>query len=119
MIHPTPSKQVSYWPGPDDLAAPRFIYNTRAILQPCAAMIVMAHGDRKVNLVVWDQAGYSHSRPGVLLFQGDEHYSPVGAYCEWIKVPNVPIPPPPLADPLPMTWPTSYPFITRNRNEPK
>lgn len=52
--------------------------------QPYAAIIAHVHGDRLVNLSVFDANGASHPRTSVALVQDGEPSPRGGFYCEWM-----------------------------------
>ena len=51
--------------------------------QPHAAIITYVHGDRMVNLVVFDPNGNSQGRTSVALRQEGD-VAPNGMFCEWM-----------------------------------
>ena len=81
MIKPTVGRKVWYWPSEYDLNGLGAM--VAAHLQPLDATVVCVHGDRMVNLVVFDANGNMHKCLSVTLVQeGDT--KPEGRYCEWM-----------------------------------
>jgi len=78
VIKPEPSRHVHYTPaGVDDF--------DMAVCpgQPLAAIVTYAHGDRLVNLAVFDAEGKHFARTSVVLVQpGDA--APDGPHCRWM-----------------------------------
>lgn len=52
--------------------------------QPYAAIIAHVHGDRMLNLTVFDANGVPHSRTSVWLVQDGDAVPQCGYYCEWM-----------------------------------
>lgn len=52
--------------------------------QPYAAIIAHVHGDRMLNLTVFDANGTAHSRTSVWLVQDGDAVPQCGYYCEWM-----------------------------------
>jgi hypothetical protein len=52
--------------------------------QPLAAIVAYVHGDRMVNLTVFDPNGVPHSRTSVTLKQESDDILPGSSYCEWM-----------------------------------
>ncbi len=78
MIQPTLGRIVWYTPS-------RFYPMMAGADGRCAAIITQVHGDRLVNLAVFD--GDGHSRPAVnvtLVQPGDPTPSRDANYCEWM-----------------------------------
>lgn len=78
VIQPTPGRIVWYHPAAEE----PFAGATGA--DPLAAMVVCVHGERTVNLVVYDKKGGTHPRENVTLLQDDVSVRPSGAFCEWM-----------------------------------
>lgn len=80
MITPTIGRKVWYYPSDQDLAVTQRLGD-----QPYDASVVFVHGDRMVNLVVWDHIGMFFSRTSVQLLQdGDPAVGGGISYCEWM-----------------------------------
>lgn len=76
VISPTPGRVVWYFPTQHDGIA-------RLGNQPLAAIVAGVHGDRVVNLAVFDAYGNTQQRSQVVLVQpGDE--TPDHAYASWM-----------------------------------
>ena len=81
MIKPAVGRVVWYHPSDYDLG------HTRALPpgETCAAIVTYVHGDRMVNLVVFDVNGGSHPRTSVQLVQDDVQSPAAGhSWCEWM-----------------------------------
>lgn len=79
MIKPEPGRHVHYIPaGLDDFDM------AMADGQPMAAIIACVHGDRRVNLAVFDASGKHWERVSVLLVQPEDANPADGPYCRWM-----------------------------------
>lgn len=52
--------------------------------QPMTAQIIYVHNPRLVSLDITDHRGTHHSKAKVKLMQGDEDFTPVEDWCEWM-----------------------------------
>jgi hypothetical protein len=50
----------------------------------CAAVVAFVHGERMVNLAVFDADGNAHARTSVPLVQEGDAVPASGFYCEWM-----------------------------------
>lgn len=78
---PTVGRKVWYHPSEYDKMGPG---GMQCGPQPLDATVVFVHGDRMVNLVVFDANGNMHKRTSVTLRQPDDDISEGQAYCEWM-----------------------------------
>jgi hypothetical protein len=78
MIQPTIGRVVWFTPssnsGSEDFAPGA----------PLAAIVAHVHGDRMVNLAVFDANGVAHSRTSVTLLQDDDTPPEGGYFAEWM-----------------------------------
>lgn len=81
---PTVGRVVWYRPNGFDLSVRNLPAHAGEIAQPMMAQVVYVWNDRSVNLIVTDHTGIQWPRSSVLLMQGDETYTPRGAYAEWM-----------------------------------
>lgn len=82
MIQPTIGRKVWYRPGPQGDGGLNVWSD-----QPLDATVVYVHGDRLVNLVVFDHSGqYAERRSVTLVQEGDD--IPHGHYAEWMPYQN-------------------------------
>lgn len=82
MITPTPGRVV--WYRPDPHAAESGFARPFNPETPLAAIVAYVHGDRMVNLTVFDANGVPHPRTSVVFFQEGDPVVPSGSYCEWM-----------------------------------
>lgn len=83
MITPTPGRVV--WYRPDRHAAESGFARPSNHETPLAAFVTYVHGDRMVNLAVFDVNGVIHQRTNVPLRQdGDPVPLNTYSYCEWM-----------------------------------
>lgn len=83
MIKPTIGRKVWYRPSLYDKSAPDSM--SCSMGQPLDATVVYVHGDRTVNLVIFDASGDMHKRSSVQLLQDDDSsYFSGAAYAEWM-----------------------------------
>lgn len=80
MIKPTVGRVVNFWPQTPP--KPGFEYHD--IRQPCTGLIAYVHGDRMVNLTVFDQAGKQFNETSVTLLQGDDRKPEGGRFAVWM-----------------------------------
>lgn len=78
MIQPTVGRVVWFYPTPNG-AESGFARGS----QPHAAIVAYVHGDRMVNLTVFDANGNAHSMTSVPLRQPKDE-RPGGMFCEWM-----------------------------------
>lgn len=82
MIKPTVGRKVWFWPnayfqtGPNAMSA--------SSKQPLDATIVFVHGDRMVNLVVFDSNGKMFPVTSMTLKQEGDELAEGMAYAEWM-----------------------------------
>lgn len=79
MITPTPGRIVWFHPGSWNANTMTWFDHA----QPMAAKIVYVHGDRSVNLTVYDQGGQTHGLTGITLVQ-DGDARPAEYLAEWM-----------------------------------
>ena len=77
LIVPTVGRVVWFEPGQSVL------FNKRGE-QPMAAQIVFVHGDRLVNLSVFDHTGQQYAVKNVPLVQEDDAYQSDKQHCHWM-----------------------------------
>ncbi len=76
MIQPSIGRVVWFWPAKErDAPKPE---------QPNAALVVYVHGDRMVNLTVFDSNGGSRGVTSVTLLQDDDTPSDLGRFARWM-----------------------------------
>lgn len=76
MISPTVNRALHYYPARSD-AFP--CWHGR----PLAAVVTHVHGDRCVNLCVFDANGGTHGKTSVRLLHAGEEVPGDGGYCTW------------------------------------
>jgi hypothetical protein len=77
MIRPTPGRIVWYTPAANERIAKG--------ADPLAAIVVLVHNDRLVNLTVFDGIGGCNSRQAVQLVQdGDPALPETEAFASWM-----------------------------------
>lgn len=82
MIVPRNGRIVWYTPAREGGDIEQFI--TQHGIAPLAAMVCHVHGDRMVNLVVFDNQGFMHARTSVTLLQDDDRKPEGGRFCAWM-----------------------------------
>lgn len=88
MITPTVGRKVWYRPSAHDKTGP--IPMTCQSGQPLDATVVCVHGDRMVNLVIFDVYGKQFNKTSVTLLQDDDKPATnnegdvIGGYAEWM-----------------------------------
>lgn len=88
MITPTVGRKVWYRPSAHDKTGP--VPMVAATDAPLDATVVAVHGDRMVNLVIFDAMGTMFRKLSVTLMQEgdtpplDTNGISVGGYCEWM-----------------------------------
>lgn len=82
MIKPTIGRKVWYWPSKNDKVG-RGAMQCNAI-DPLDATVVAVHGDRMVNLVVFDHNGNQHKCTSVTLKQEGDITREGEAFAEWM-----------------------------------
>ena len=80
MIAPTVGRVVLYVPREDKYA---FGFHLSAG-RPHAAIVTAVHGDRLVNLAVFDTGGKTFPATSVTLKQPEDKAPDYGDYCEWM-----------------------------------
>lgn len=78
MIEPTVGRIVHFTPAITDSLPGNHSG------QPLAAFITHVHGERCVNLAVFDANGGCHSRTSVTLLQDDDEPNQHGYYAQWM-----------------------------------
>lgn len=87
MIIPTNGRIVWYTPYKNELLSPYGMVVNRdkdANLIPLAAMVCAVHGDRMVNLIVFDANGHMFPVTSRALLQDDDQPLEYGGYCQWM-----------------------------------
>lgn len=86
MITPTIGRKVWFRHNGVKVGAPFGVPQPKVLdsTAPMDATVVYVHSDRKVNLLVVDHIGNTYPVQNVLMLQGDESFTPVEVYCEWM-----------------------------------
>lgn len=88
MITPTVGRKVWYRPSAYDKTGPIPMVSGHG--KPLDATVVDVHGDRMVNLVIFDSYGKQFNKTSVTLIQEgdakpvDKDGNEIGGYCEWM-----------------------------------
>lgn len=82
MIKPTIGRKV--WFRPSEYHRSGMGAMQCNAIDPLDATIVFVHGDRMVNLVVFDHNGNMHKCTSVTLKQEGDTIPEGAAYCEWM-----------------------------------
>ncbi len=81
MIAPHVGRVVLFVPREDTFGQFGFYLQAG---KPHAALVTAVHGDRCVNLAVFDANGKTFGRTSVTLRQPGDEAPPHGDYCEWM-----------------------------------
>ena len=87
MITPSNGRIVWYTPYKNELLSPYGMVTQRdkdGKTIPLAAMVAAVHGDRTVNLIVFDANGHLFPVTPRTLLQDDDVGNEGGGYCQWM-----------------------------------
>ena len=87
MIIPSNGRIVLYTPYKNELLSPYGMVTQRdkdGNVVPLAAMVAGVHGDRMVNLIVFDANGHLFPVTSRTLLQDDDVGNKDGGFCQWM-----------------------------------